>query len=139
MKKDLKEHSQKASDFFIGQDIVKVRQELNQVVDEVYENKFLQRLQAKSIVMKQWEIVIQHPKVSCKFLETSFVQASLLPNSEAGCEQSNSKYARVKDKYSSVMKTPMIRARMRVGSMDHHFIYLMQQRLYNIGKLMVID
>ena len=37
-------------------------------------------------------------------------------NAEAGCEQSNSKYNRAKNKYSTTMQLPMIQARMRVGS-----------------------
>ena len=41
-------------------------------------------------------------------------------NSEAGCEQSNSKFNRSKNKLSSTMKLPMIKARMRPGSNGPH-------------------
>ena len=39
-----------------------------------------------------------------------------MPNSEAGCEQSNSKYSRMKNKLSSSMQLPMIKACMGAKS-----------------------
>ena len=39
----------------------------------------------------------------------------LAPNSQAGCERSNSKYERYKNKYSSRMGLEIIRARARAG------------------------
>ena len=37
------------------------------------------------------------------------------PDSEAGCEQSNSKFNRAKNKFSSTMSLEVIQARMRAG------------------------
>ena len=39
----------------------------------------------------------------------------LCPNSPAGCERSNSKYARFKNKYSNRMGIEVVRARSRAG------------------------
>ena len=49
-------------------------------------------------------------------LPTVILRVCMTANAEAGCEQSNSKYNRAKNKYSTTMKLPMIKARMRVGS-----------------------
>ena len=71
----------------------------------------------KDTVKSQWDLVLQHPHLDeLRRLPSVILRVSLSANSEAGCEQSNSKYNRAKNKYSTTMKLPMIRARMRVGS-----------------------
>ena len=64
----------------------------------------------------QWNVVFQHPDLQIlKPLESAINRLTMAANSE-GCEQANSKYNRAKNKLSSTMKLPMIKARMRVGS-----------------------
>ena len=65
----------------------------------------------------QWDMVLQHPNLDdLHRVPAVIIRVSVASNAEAGCEQSNSKYNRAKNKYSTAMKLPMIRARMRVGS-----------------------
>ena len=60
---------------------------------------------------------MQHPNLDeLKRVPAVVKRVSIAINSEAGCERSNSKYNRSKNKYATAMKLPMIIARMRVGS-----------------------
>ena len=52
----------------------------------------------------------------CSIFYNCCYRVTTLPNSEAGCEQSNSKYNRAKHRYASVMSVDMIKTRMQVGS-----------------------
>ena len=83
---------------------------------EVSEISILKK--AQSFLLKsQWDIILENPLLfNLDYLDCMISRLSLSPNSEAGCEQSNSKYNRAKNKQSSSMGLDMIRARMRVGS-----------------------
>lgn len=70
----------------------------------------------QKFLMNQWKIVLQDSLNSnCGELVKVIKRCQLCPQSQAGCEQSNSKYARYKTKYSNRMGVPMIRARSRTG------------------------
>jgi len=77
----------------------------------------LKSAQKQSTVKAQWNVMKMNPAIQDPGnLNQALIRVSLAPNSEADCEQSNSKYNRAKNKYSSTMQIPMIQARMRVGS-----------------------
>ena len=57
-----------------------------------------------------------HPQSSNpSVLKRCIRRAQLAPNAQAGCERSNSKYARFKNKYSSKMGLEIVRSRSRAG------------------------
>ena len=67
--------------------------------------------------MEQWKIIFKHPLLEdVDHLKSVTTRVCMASNSEAECEQSNSKFNRSKNKLSSTMKLPMIKARMRPGS-----------------------
>jgi len=106
-----------AEDFFIGEDLGILAMEIGQVVDFIYEKNILKKLQENETIRTQWKDILSHPMIKhCSTFYFCCYRVTTLPNSEAGCEESNSKYNRAKNKYSSVMSTQMIQSRMRVGS-----------------------
>ena len=62
------------------------------------------------------DLVLQLPSLDVLHRIPAVIIRVSVASNAAGCEQSNSKYNRAKNKYSTAMKLPMIRARMRVGS-----------------------
>ena len=96
--------------------VEKIQEELYRVFD-CSELSTLKQAQKLSILRDQWDLILANPLLhNLTFLSQIISRLILSPNSEAGCEQSNSKYNRAKNKYSSTMGLEMIRARMRVGS-----------------------
>ena len=114
----IKNHLDKGSKFVPGMDLGPVLSDLKMVAKTWIDTPNMASLAAKENIMKhQWKIVFQHPDLqNLKSLEGAINRLTMAANSEAGCEQSNSKYNRAKNKLSSTMKLPMIKARMRVGS-----------------------
>ena len=113
----MQEKIEESDDFFIGADKGILESDIGEVVDFVYEKKLLSKLQEKESIRTQWKDIIKHPQIKdCKTFYQCCYRVTTLPNSEAGCEQSNSKYNRAKNQYSSSMSTKMIQTRMRVGS-----------------------
>jgi hypothetical protein len=117
IKKQLIDKIKDAEDFFIGEDLAILASEVGQVVDFIFEKKLLSKLQNNDTITRQWKDILPHPSIKdCSTFYNCCYRVTTLPNSEAGCEQSNSKYNRAKNKYSSVMSVDMIQTRMRVGS-----------------------
>ena len=72
---------------------------------------------SESTIKGQWNTIFEHPDLqNLETVKRIVRRLMMAPNSEAGCEQSNSKFNRAKNKLSSTMKLPMIKARMRVGT-----------------------
>ena len=62
------------------------------------------------------QIVFTHPYFKeCDVLKTFIKRIQLSPEGQRGCEHSNSKYARFKNKYSNRVVTDLISARARAG------------------------
>ena len=81
------------SNFIKGENISILENDLKQVVVQLMKNiHFWKKAIQQKNLKSQWDVV------------------------SGGCEQSNSKYNRAKNKYSTTMQLPMIQARMRVGS-----------------------
>jgi hypothetical protein len=108
---------EKADDFFIGEDTEVLESDIRQIIDFIFEKNILANLQKENSIRTQWKSILKHPMIKdCSTFYNCCYRVTTLPNSEAGCEQSNSKYNRAKDQYASVMSTEMIQTRMRVGS-----------------------
>ena len=104
----------------IDVDIDTLKTELGECIDQLFKKKqcFIVCLLLKSILKTCCsQFVIYLPLLAnCNLIKNVAQRVCLFPNSEAGCEQSNSKYNRAKDKLGSRMDLDMIRARMRAGS-----------------------
>ena len=115
---NLKSYLQNGAPFIPGENIQILQNDMKIVITELIKSEALfEQTIKKDTVKSQWDLVLQHPHLDeLRRLPSVILRVSLSANSEAGCEQSNSKYNRAKNKYSTTMKLPMIRARMRVGS-----------------------
>ncbi len=104
--------------FIPGEKIGPIISDLKSVVKTCVDVRSMLSTAAKGKTMKeQWDVIFQHPDLEdVDSLKKAIRRVTMAANSEAGCEQSNSKYNRSKNKLSSTMKLPMIKARMRVGS-----------------------
>jgi len=104
-------------DFIQGEDVENLLKEIKLVIKKVCKYPaLLKSAQKQSIVKAQWNVMKMNPALQdLGNLNQALIRVSLAPNSKAGCEQSNSKYYRAKNKYNSTMQIPMIQARMRVG------------------------
>ena len=91
--------------------------ELIECLDSIQKAGLLKTItEEKNHLYSQWQIVLDNPSVSyCGVFRKLIKRMQLAPNSQAGCERSNSKYARYKNKYSSRMGLEIIRARARAG------------------------
>ena len=68
------------------------------------------------LIKEQWNAIFENPDLSnVDDVKRVVRRLMMAPNGKAGCEQSTSKFNRAKNKLSSTMKLPMIKARMRVG------------------------
>ena len=107
------------SDLLIGVDIGTLKTEISLAVDALSRNDgmLFKLAVAKDHIKDQWCGITNIPSITnCKVLKKTAQRVALMPNSEAGCEQSNSKYNRTKNKLGSRMELDMIKARMRAGS-----------------------
>ena len=140
LKNEIKINLKKAERFFIGEDLSDLENELNEACEMLYQenNSFLlQKVRNSDRIFKQWDSILKHPLLNdCNVLCNISERVSLLPNSEAGCEQTISKFNRRKNKFF----TPCISTQSKQGSkfhtMDHQFIYLMQLLWSLFGELM---
>ena len=114
----LKKKLHDGCEFIPGEDIIILERDLKIVVNELMKSDaLLKKAITKDTLKAQWDIVLEHPYLDeLERLPSVIIRVCMGANAEAGCEQANSKYNRAKNKYSSTMKLPMIRARMRVGS-----------------------
>ena len=102
-----------------GCDIPKLKVEICTAINALFRNEgiLFKTSKAHEHLKDQWSGICNIPNVeSCQVLKCTAERVCLMPNSEVGCEQSNSKYNRTKDKMGSRMDIEMIRARMRAGS-----------------------
>ena len=77
----------------------------------------LPQMKAKDFIVDQWKMVLQHPYLKGEnALEIIIQRIQISAESNADCEQENSKYNRFKNKYFNRMGIPMIKARARAGS-----------------------
>ena len=102
-------------------DYGKLKTELCLATDALVRNEglLLQAASVKKHVSGQWSGICNITSVSnLKVLKLTITaeKVALMPNSQTGCEQSNSKYNRAKDKLGNKISVDMIKARMRVGS-----------------------
>ena len=89
--------------------------ELYRILDILFQpqNKsFLKFIQRINTIFEQWDLILEHPLLN----DCLIVGVSLLPNSEAGCEQSISQLNRAKNEYSSLMSTEVLQARLRAST-----------------------
>ena len=93
-------------DFIQGEDVENLWKEIKLVIKEVCKYPaLLKSAQKQSTVKAQWNVMKMNPAIQdLGNLNQALIRVSLAPNSEAGCEQSNSKYNRAKNKYSSTMQ-----------------------------------
>jgi len=93
-----------------GEDIETIASDLKVVVAVAMKNtSFFQKSCKEKSFMSRWNFMLEHPDLySLRRLPTTVIRLGVAANSEAGCEQSNSKYNRAKNKYSTNMKLPMI-------------------------------
>ena len=107
LKNELKIKLKEAEQFFIGEDISDLENELNQACEMLYHNinsSLLQKVRNSDRIFKQWDSILEHPLLNdCNVLCNISERVSLLPNSEAGCEQTISKFNRTKNKFSTSM------------------------------------
>ena len=115
---DIQKNLTKGIEFIKGVKAEVLMSELRQVILKLKEStQILEVASKENTIMKQWKVIFKHPQLrDLEYLQSIIIRVSTSSNSEAGCEQSNSKYNRAKNKLSSRMKLPMIKARMRAGS-----------------------
>ena len=63
-------------------------------------------------------------------MEKAIKRIQLSPNAQSGCERSNSKYSRFKNKYSSRMGIEIIRARSRAGENGPPLTMFLRERFF---------
>ena len=74
------------------------------IVTQNYPLQLLRKTQTLNIMIEQWDMILQFPffqKLKC--LKDSTLRLTMSSNEEAGCEQSNLKFDRAKNKFSSTM------------------------------------
>ena len=101
--------------FTSGLDLGNLEMELIQCLNIIRSKELLEPMQAAKHMYKQWQVLRQKEAPVCETLRKLIKRAQRAPNSQAGCERSNSKYARYKTKYSNRMGIEIIRARARAG------------------------
>ena len=108
-------------EFFPGENVETLQRDLKLIFTELMKTKqrleLLKKVVTSRNLKEQWDLILKHPNLdNLHRIPSVVIRVSVASNAEAGCEQSNSKYNRAKNKYSTAMKLPMIKARMRVGS-----------------------
>ena len=102
--------------FFGKLDIEKLQDAVIRCLDLIRREDMFKVMCAKRHIMDQWRIILNHPKSGeITDLKKCIKRIQLSPNAQSGCERSNSKYARFKNKYSSRLGIEIIRARSRAG------------------------
>ena len=87
--------------FLRGIDLNVLEAELNRILEVVKKTRLLPNMMKEDHIIDQWRIILEHPLVQDTLTARKFIRKlQLLPNSQAGCERSNGKYARFKNKYS---------------------------------------
>ena len=90
--------------FTSGLDLGSLELELIQCLNIIRSKELLEPMQAAKHMYKQWQIVLRQKEAPvCKTLRKLIKRAQRAPSSQAGCETSNSKYARYETKYSNSM------------------------------------
>ena len=99
---NLKSYLQNGAPFIPGENIQILQNDINIVITELMKSEALfKQTIKKDTVKSQWDLVLQHPHLDeLRRLPSVILRVSLSVNSEAGCEQSNSKYNRAKNKYN---------------------------------------
>ena len=102
--------------FMVGLDYGILEMELLQCLNFIKSNNLLESMLKENHIYNQWKIVLNEPRVPVSRVFRRLIKrAQCAPNAQAGCERSNSKYARYKNKYSNRMGIEIIRARGRAG------------------------
>ena len=102
--------------FMSGLDHGILELELIQCINYIRDGDLLKLMQLKKHIYQQWRIILDNSKVPfCGVLRKLIKRVQRAPNGQAGCERSNSKYARYKNKYSNRMGIEIIRSRARAG------------------------
>ena len=116
LQKNIKDHFEKAKLFLRGENIDKILEEFG-IVTQNCPLQLFRKAQTLNIMKEQWDMILQFPLFqNLKCLKDSTLRLTMSPNDETGCEQSNSKFNRAKNKFSSTMSVEVIQARMRTGS-----------------------
>ena len=99
-----------------GLDFGLLETEVIQCLNYIHSHELLESMTKEQHIYNQWKIVLNEPKVPISKVFTSLIKrVQCAQNAQAGCERSNSKYARYKNKYSNRMGIEIIRARGRAG------------------------
>ena len=116
--KSVEQNFKQGIKFISGINEMALMSELRQVIVQLKSSiQMLDVAIQQDVIAEQWKVIFKHPLLqNLDLLKSVLTRVSTSSNSEAGCEQSNSKFNRAKNKLSSTMKLPMIKARMRVGS-----------------------
>ena len=102
--------------YFDKLDLEKLQDALIRTITLIKSENLLSIMSRQRHIINQWKIAFEHPKSSdVAMLKRSVKRLQLSPNAQAGCERSNSKYARFKTKYSNTMGIEIVRARSRTG------------------------
>ena len=92
--------------------------ELITYVNQIQRGGLLKLMQAEKHIYQQWRILLDDNRVKAKQLTGALrklIKRVQRAHGQAGCERSNSKYARYKNKYSNRMGIEIICARARAG------------------------
>ena len=114
----MRENLVAGEDFIHGEKTESLMTDLRAVILQLKETPQMLEVAAREdTIMKQWKVIFKHSLLEdVDHLKSVITRVCMASNSEAGCEQSNIKFNRSKNKLNSTMKLPMVKAHMRPGS-----------------------
>ena len=103
-------------DYFTNLNVKQIKDALIRCLTLIKKENMRPSMSSERHIIDQWRIILEHPRSGeVEVLKKAIKRIQLSPNAQSGCERSNSKYSRFKNKYSNRMGIEIIRARSRAG------------------------